>query len=181
MGWAVKAKPNSAASLPPVSGFFFLQLLRPICLECRYINKASGRTMHLVLCLSGNESKERDDAEMSSPVLASYCQVSLQLFISIIVKLLRNKMISAFAETWKFLTISSLLALTAGRGVESPSAEPLSAEPAANHPKGLAWPARNYYKHHSSKVNQSPHLPQIPSPSALAFQQCCRGLLQRTT
>lgn len=101
---------------------------------------------------------------MSSPVLASYCQVSLQLFISIIVKLLGNKLIFTSAGTWKFLAISSLLALAAGRGTEPPSAEP-----AANHPKVLAWPARNYNKRHSRKVNQSSHLPQIPSPSALAF------------
>lgn len=70
--------------------------------------------MHLFLCISRNESKERDDAKMSSPVPASYCQVSLQLLICIIVKLLGNKLISAFAETWKLLGISSLLVLAPG-------------------------------------------------------------------
>lgn len=117
--------------------------------------------MHLFLCLSRNESKERDDDEVSSPVPASDCQVSLQLYISIIVG---NKLISAFAETWKLLAVSSLLALAAGRG-----AEPPSAEQAANYPKVLAWPAINYYRHHSSKVNQSPHFPQILSLFCISF------------
>lgn len=94
--------------------------------------------MHFSLCISRNESKEKDDAKMSSSVPASYCQISLQLFISTIVKLLGNKLISAFAETWQLLAISSLLALAAGRGAEPPSAEPPSAEPAANRPKVLA-------------------------------------------
>lgn len=83
--------------------------------------------MHLFLWISRNESKERDDAKMSSSVSASHCQVSLQLLISMIVNVLGNKLISAFAETWKLLGNSSLLALAAGRG-----AEPHSAEPAAN-------------------------------------------------
>lgn len=107
--------------------------------------------MHLFFCLSRNERKERDDDEMSSPVPASDCQLSLQLFISIIVKFLGNKLISAIAETWKLLTISSLLALAAGRGTEPTSAELPRAEPAANYPKVLAWPARNYYRHHLAR------------------------------
>lgn len=72
--------------------------------------------MHLFLCISRNESKERDNAEMSSPVPASYCQVSLQLFISTIVKLFGNKLIPTFAETWKLLAISFLLALSNAEG-----------------------------------------------------------------
>lgn len=59
------------------------------------------------------------------------------LFTSIGVKLLGNKLISASAETWKLLAISSLLAPATGRGADPHSAEPPSAEPTANLPKGF--------------------------------------------
>lgn len=50
-------------------------------------------------------SKEKDDAEMSSPALASHSQVSLQLSSHLSVKFLGNKLISASAEAWELLAL----------------------------------------------------------------------------